>query len=139
MSFIKSSGKILPLEFFDEDDSEIFLGKGSILWDDYRKGAIKHAMGSGFGGHAKAPDVKDGSSNMVWLRGPLTAATLGVDPGLAITDPAFLLRLTPLPNSAKDIDVAFVPHFQSIWRGNWERLVDLQASRSWTRETTQRN
>ena len=78
---------LLPSEFLDDDDSELFLGIGSILWDYLPKTAIKHVIGSG--------------------------------------DSAILLRETPLPEKAAGNDIAFMPHFQSATRGNWEKACAL--------------
>lgn len=116
---------LLPQGFLDEDETQLFLGIGSILWDDYPKAPIKHVIGSGYGGYTGVPAVRDGSWNIVWLRGPLTAAHLGVDPRLAITDAAVLLRATPLPDPAPGVGVAFMPHFESVARGNWARACAL--------------
>jgi succinoglycan biosynthesis protein ExoV len=95
------------------------------LWDDFPKRPTKHVIGSGFGGYTAAPDVHDGTWNIVWVRGPLTAAALGISKSLAIADPAVLLRAIPLPDAAADIEIAFMPHFQSIERGNWKEACDL--------------
>ena len=116
---------LLPSEFLDDDDSELFLGIGSILWDYLPKTSIKHVIGSGFGGYTGLPDMQDGSWNVVWLRGPITAEKLGLDPRLAICDSAILLRETPLPEKAAGNDIAFMPHFQSATRGNWEKACAL--------------
>ncbi|MEM1274446.1 MAG: polysaccharide pyruvyl transferase family protein [Pseudomonadota bacterium] len=110
---------LLPEGFFDQDESELFLGAGSILWGHTPKRPIKHVMGSGYGGYSGPPDMSDGSWNVVWVRGPLTAATLGLAPRLAIADAAVLLRETPLPDAADDVGVAFMPHFESTYRGRW--------------------
>ncbi len=116
---------LLPGGFLDEDDSELFLGIGSILWDYLPKAPLKHVIGSGFGGYTDAPDLHDGSWNVVWLRGPITAERLGIDPRLAICDSAILLRETPLPEKAAGIDIAFMPHFESAKRGNWQKACAL--------------
>ena len=116
---------LLPQGFLDEDDSELFLGIGSILWDYLPEAPKKIVAGSGFGGYTSAPDVHDGSWSVLWVRGPMTAEKLGLDPELAITDSAVLLRETPLPPPATDVDIAFMPHFQSVDRGAWAEICDL--------------
>lgn len=116
---------LLPPDFLDEDDSELFLGIGSILWDYHPPNKIKHVMGSGYGGYTPPPNVKDGSWTIAWLRGPLTAARLGVDARLAITDAAILVRATPLPAPAAGVGAAFMPHFESTARGNWAEVCRL--------------
>jgi succinoglycan biosynthesis protein ExoV len=78
--------------------------------------------GSGYGGYSAPPDLRDGSWNILWLRGPLTAETLGVDRGLAICDAAILLRAIPLPEPAPSTGIAFMPHFESATRGDWAEV-----------------
>ncbi len=116
---------LLPPGFLDDDGGELFLGIGSILWDHLPKAPLKHVMGSGWGGYTAPPDVHDGSWNVVWLRGPLTAARLGIDPRLAICDSAVLLRAVPLPPPAPLAPVVFMPHFESARRGDWQRACAL--------------
>ncbi len=113
---------LLPPALLDDREDALFLGIGSILWDYLPKEPRKIVAGSGFGGYTGAPDVHDGSWDILWLRGPLTAKALGVDPRLAITDAAVLLRATPLPAPAKSIGVAFMPHVDSIDRGAWAEV-----------------
>jgi succinoglycan biosynthesis protein ExoV len=110
---------LLPDGFLDDDAAALFLGIGSILWDYLPKGPRKIVAGSGFGGYTAVPDVHDGSWDILWLRGPLTARALGVDARLVITDAAVLLRATPLPAPVGTGQVAFMPHVDSIARGNW--------------------
>lgn len=116
---------LLPPGFLDEDAGELFLGAGSILWDYLPKTARKYVAGSGFGGYTLPPDMGDGSWSVIWVRGPITAETVGLDPALAIADAAILLRETPLPAAACGVDVAFMPHFESVARGNWEAACRL--------------
>lgn len=116
---------LLPPGFLDGDDSELFLGIGSILWNHLPKAPLKHVAGSGFGGYTAPPDMADGSWNVLWLRGPLTARALGLDPALAIADSAVLLREIPLPPPKPGRGIAFMPHFESARRGAWERACAL--------------
>jgi succinoglycan biosynthesis protein ExoV len=117
--------QLVPPGFLDEDETELFLGIGSILWDHLPQSPIKHVMGSGFGGYTSPPDVHDGSWNVVWLRGPITAQKLGLDPKLAITDSAILLRETKLPPPIAGGGTVFMPHFESAARGNWQKVCAL--------------
>ena len=116
---------LLPPAFLDDDHRDLFLGIGSILWDYLPKASRKFVAGSGFGGYTAPPDLHDGSWSVIWVRGPVTAERLGLDPRLAIADAAVLLRETPLPKPSQDVDVAFMPHFESIRRGNWEAVCQL--------------
>jgi succinoglycan biosynthesis protein ExoV len=117
--------QLLPEGFLDEDAGELFLGIGSILWDHLPRLPMKHVMGSGFGGYTSPPDVHDGSWNVVWVRGPVTAARLQLDPRLAICDSAILVRATALPPPAAGSGTVFMPHFESAARGDWQRACTL--------------
>jgi succinoglycan biosynthesis protein ExoV len=117
--------QLLPEDFLDEEAGELFLGIGSILWDHLPRAPLKHVMGSGFGGYTAPPDVHDGSWNVVWLRGPVTAARLRLDPRLAICDSAILLRATALPPAEAGAGTVFMPHFESAARGDWQRACAL--------------
>jgi hypothetical protein len=72
--------RLLPPGLLDEDESELFLGIGSILFDTYPAGPRKYVMGSGYAGYTGLPPVHDGSWDVVFVRGPRTAAK-----GLALT------------------------------------------------------
>jgi succinoglycan biosynthesis protein ExoV len=113
---------LLPPGFLDDDEDQVFFGAGSILKARPDLPGLKHVAGSGYGGYATAPDLADGSWNVLWLRGPLTAERLGVETGLAICDSAILLRATPLPEAKTGGGIAFMPHFESARRGDWDRV-----------------
>jgi succinoglycan biosynthesis protein ExoV len=112
---------LLPPGFLDGDAAELFLGAGSIL-RTYPGTGMKHVAGSGYGGYSAPPGMRDGTWNVLWVRGPLTAARLGLDPTLAICDAAILLRETPLPLAEEGIGAAFMPHFESAARGDWAEV-----------------
>jgi succinoglycan biosynthesis protein ExoV len=114
--------RLLPAGFLDEDDSECLFGAGSILKARPDLPGMKHVAGSGYGGYSDAPDVRDGSWNILWLRGPVSAQRLGVDPGLAICDAAILLRAIELPAPCPGTGIAFMPHFETAARGHWDRV-----------------
>ena len=121
--------QLLPDGFLDDDESELFLGIGSILWGHLPTEPTKHVVGSGYGGYSGPPDMHDGSWNVVFVRGPRTARTLGLPPETAICDSAVLLRRVSLPEPAPGIDVAFMPHFESFKRGNWPAVCRLAGIR----------
>lgn len=111
--------RLLPAGFLDENEAELFVGIGSILWDDYPKQARKYVLGSGYAGYKPAPDVHDGSWEIVFVRGPRTAQRLNISPDKAICDSAVLLRALDLPAPAPQIEVGFMPHYESLDRGLW--------------------
>lgn len=110
--------------FFDEDKSTLFLGVGSILWDYLDPSAKKIVMGSGYGGYSPKPDMHDGMWDVAFVRGPRTAKLLKLDPKLAVTDAAILTRFMKFEPQKKKYKVSFMPHFESIPRGNWERVCE---------------
>ena len=82
--------RLLP-DFFDGDESALFLGIGSILYDFLPRNARKVVFGSGYGGYTPVPHIDDRWA-FYFVRGPVTARTLGLDPSLAIGDAAILVR-----------------------------------------------
>ena len=111
---------VLPKGFLDEDESVLFLGIGSIIQDIYPKDSHKVVVGSGFAGaYSSLPDVGDGTWDFRFVRGPETCSKLGLDPRLAITDAAVLLRTAELPDPSPGVGTAFIPHYESVERGNW--------------------
>lgn len=108
--------------YFDDNEEVLFLGVGSILWDSLPKKPKKIVMGSGFGGYTDIPNVHNGSWDIAFVRGPRTAKALNIDPQLAVTDAAILTRFMNLPTQGKIHKISFMPHWQSIGRGNWERV-----------------
>lgn len=121
--------RLLPAGFLDDDPTELFIGIGSILWDNWPRASLKHVIGSGYGGYTAAPDLHDGSWNVVFVRGPRTAERLGLPPQTAICDSAILLRTTDLPEPAGGIDIGFMPHFESLQRGFWAEACRLAGIR----------
>ena len=116
---------LLPPGFLDQDDSELLVGIGSLLNDTHAPTARKIVIGSGFGGYTAAPDLHDGTWHLLWVRGPRTVAHFGLDPALAITDSAIMMAATPLPLARKGVGTAFMPHIDSLQRGDWARVCRL--------------
>ncbi|WP_392342395.1 polysaccharide pyruvyl transferase family protein [uncultured Shewanella sp.] len=120
---------LIEPDFFDEDESTLFLGVGSILWDHYPKEASKIVMGSGYGGYTPIPNVHDGSWDITFVRGPRTAQQLNIDKSKVITDAAILAKYLkfplhiPSPNRVSRI--GFMPHYQSIPRACWKEVCDV--------------
>lgn len=116
---------LLPKGFLDEDESELFVGIGSIIGTQMDPKAQKFVMGSGYAGYMGLPDVHDGTWDIRFVRGLQTADKLGVSRDLAICDSAVLLRAMELPAPAKDVGIAFMPHYESLERGNWAEACRL--------------
>jgi succinoglycan biosynthesis protein ExoV len=86
----------------------------------------KFVFGSGLAGYFPPPDLGSGQWEIIFVRGPQTAANLGLAPEMAICDSAVLItEVADLPAPAPDIDIAFMPHFESLLRGNWEEVCRL--------------
>jgi hypothetical protein len=110
--------RLLP-GFFDEDESELFLGIGSILYNHFDPTARKIVFGSGYGGYGAAPKL-DATWRVYFVRGPQTAEALEIDPGHGIGDSGILVRSCwDAASVEKRHDVSFIPHFESAIYGNW--------------------
>jgi succinoglycan biosynthesis protein ExoV len=116
--------KVLPRQF-DEDSSMLFLGIGSILFNRFEKSVRKIVFGSGFGGYSAAPDMHDGTWQVRFVRGPQTARLMKLDPKLALADPAILIRAFLPPPAKPGAVVSFMPHWESMERGNWPQACDM--------------
>lgn len=119
--------QLLPGVIDGVDDGRIMVGVGTIMepWfaKDLPATARKYVMGSGSG--MSVPTLSlDESWQVVCVRGPLTAAYLGVDPALAATDPAMAIRdLWPRPDRPRGA-IGFMPHHKSLPRYDWEAICN---------------
>jgi succinoglycan biosynthesis protein ExoV len=121
--------KLLP-DTFDRDETNLFIGIGSILYDDYPAHARKIVFGSGYGGYTPPPIIDD-TWTVYFVRGPRTAATLGLDRRYGVGDSATLLATLPevraLPRGTAG--PAFMPHWESAVDGRWERVARIAGLR----------
>lgn len=119
--------------FFDDNEDVIFVGIGSIIGKkrpdhlEYKPHQKKIVFGAGFvSGYHDKPDLNDGSWDVFFVRGPRTTRTFGLDPDLAIGDSAILLRkLVDLNSRRKEKVIGYMPHWESMERGNWEQVCKL--------------
>jgi succinoglycan biosynthesis protein ExoV len=119
--------RLLP-GFFDLDPAIRFLGIGSVLDQRHSSQAIKLVAGSGYGGYERRPTL-DENWIIHWVRGPRTAAILGLPRTLALGDPAVLVpQALGLPAAAGP-DIGFMPHFESVARGAWQRAAEMAGMR----------
>ena len=116
---------LLPQHFLDDDESELFVGIGSIIGTQMPQHARKVVMGSGYAGYMGEPDLHDGTWDVRFVRGPLTAERFGLEADKVVCDSAILLRAVELPPARHGIDVAFMPHFESLQRGFWPEACAL--------------
>jgi len=115
--------KIFP-DFFDEDESRVFLGIGSIIFDFHPARSDKIVFGSGYGGYTKIPDFDD-TWKFYSVRGPRTAAACGIDQTLVAADSAVLINKFRSDNKSKKFPVSFMPHWGSLARGQWRLACQL--------------
>ena len=97
-----------PLET-EPGSHEVFVGIGTLLNERLPTSGTLHIFGSGLG-YGTVPAEAIARWTVHFVRGPLTAASLNLDPKLAISDPGILLHRTEDLNPKKDIDCAFMPH-----------------------------
>jgi succinoglycan biosynthesis protein ExoV len=88
---------------------EVFVGIGTLLNEHLPVAKRLHIFGTGLGYGSVAPESMR-NWEVHFVRGPLTAKSLSLDPGLAISDPAILIHRTEDLNRAKDIRCSFMPH-----------------------------
>ena len=113
--------KLLP-DFFDEDADTVFIGTGSTIGDAPATASRKIVCGAGFvPDYHVAPDLTKGDWDIRFVRGPRTAARLGLSAELALSDSALLLRTLKNYERGAQALVSFMPHWESMERGNWER------------------
>ncbi|MEO5811275.1 MAG: polysaccharide pyruvyl transferase family protein [Rhodanobacter sp.] len=108
-------------DIIDEDDSELFVGIGTLLNNNVPKNPKKIVFGSGVGYGSALPNV-DEKWKFYCVRGPITASTLGLPAECAITDPAALVSTVFPTNTSKRAGVAFIPHHVSAWNLDWEHV-----------------
>ena len=128
---------LLP-DLLDDDDAEIVLGIGSVLDRRHAPGRLKIVLGAGYGGYQPLPAL-DPSWVIHWVRGPRTAAMLGLDPALGLGDPCMLWPYAASARAAHGDaphgdapcggEVGFMPHFESLARGCWNEVAQAAGVR----------
>lgn len=116
---------LLPAGFLDDDEDELFVGIGSIIGTQLPAHARKVVMGSGYAGYMGEPDLNDGTWDIRFVRGPVTAQRFGLPADKAVCDSAVLLRALDMPAVRHSTRLAFMPHFQSLERGLWREACEL--------------
>jgi succinoglycan biosynthesis protein ExoV len=114
----------LAPELFDDDDSQVLVGIGTLINDKAPVKPLKLVFGSGVG-YNGAPQIDD-SWRFLCVRGPRSAQFLNLDRSLAISDPAVLLTQVTGPAPQKTGKVVFMPHHGSLHNADW-RPVCAQA------------
>lgn len=108
---------------FDDDRGPTVFGIGTVLNDAIPATGLKVVFGSGYG--YGAPPRIDELWRIYAVRGPITARVLGLDPALAICDPAVLVRTLPAAPPRRDLPAGYMPHFESLGLGRWREVCEL--------------
>jgi succinoglycan biosynthesis protein ExoV len=114
--------RLLP-DFFDDDAAVRFLGVGSVMDQRHPIEPLKIVAGSGYGGYEGKP-VLDQNWVIHWVRGPRTAAQLGLPSRLGLGDPAVLIKAALEAPGIPGNDIGFMPHFESAARGAWQEAAE---------------
>jgi succinoglycan biosynthesis protein ExoV len=104
---------------WDANDSKIFLGIGSIIYNSFPPDKTKIVFGAGYGGYTPLPTI-DNKWKFYFVRGKLTARALGIDESLGVGDAAILIRSCIKLQLDKRHEISFMPHWESTFDGNWK-------------------
>ena len=138
--------ELLP-EVFDDDDTKVFFGIGTIINDRIYERAsnadkiIIFGSGVGYGRTplANLPTVDD-RWKVYCLRGPLSAKVLGLSSELAVADGAILIRRLFSSHNQKKQKFAYMPHVGQalehgdVWNSICQRLGYGYIDPRWKRE-----
>ncbi len=119
--------KLIP-DFFDDDEKTVFIGIGSILGQKTFKDDVKKIVfGAGFvPEYHSRPRITGPDWDVYFVRGPRTAKMLDISNDLGLGDPAILLRTLQEPQPhASSQTISFMPHWESMHRGNWTEACRL--------------
>lgn len=108
-------------DILDDNDSELFVGIGTLLNERLPANAHKHVFGSGIG-YGSLP-VIDQQFTFHAVRGHETAKALKLPPTTVITDPAILVRVAHFEKPANiGHAVGFMSTGHSLQNYDWESL-----------------
>lgn len=100
----------------------MIIGIGTLLDSRLPKSPQKIIFGTGAGYFS--PPVLDESYTVLFVRGPKTAQTLGLEPSMAITDPALLACDFIEPTDTVAGRIGLLPHHGSLYTNMWQDLAD---------------
>lgn len=119
--------RLLPGLIDGDTSSGLLFGVGTILepWfvEDLEPETRKYVLGSG-GGMTVPAITLDDSWTVRGVRGPLTAAYLGLPASLAATDPAMCIGRHFERPASKSGGVGFMPHHAALRRWDWRRTCE---------------
>lgn len=116
--------RVLP-GCFDGDDGISFSGIGTIIGPEMPPARQWIVCTSGVGYGGVPPGFGGDGWSIVAVRGPLSAAALGLEAKAAVTDGAILLatlpEYAPLPDNERS-GVLFIPHHQTDGDADWPEI-----------------
>lgn len=108
----------------DVHPEKMLVGVGTLINNStLPRGMAKVVMGSGWG-YGAVPDAQlMGECTFYAVRGPRSAAALGLPPERGVIDPAALLPLLPEFQGIRRAGPAiFIPHHESLHRQDWAAI-----------------
>ncbi len=119
----------LEPSLFDEDNEEAFVGIGTIIGMPMKSFKTLNVFSSG-AGNDPISRWKDYKVNFKAVRGPISAAVLGLAPDVAASDGALLSPLVwPAPEHAVRNDIIMVPHWETLEHPGWAEVERLTGFR----------
>ncbi len=113
----------LAPDLFDDDDSTVLVGIGTLINDRAPEKPRKIVFGSGVGYH-RLP-VIDEKWEFYCVRGPLSAERLNLDKSCALSDPAVLLtQVVGEAKMEKQDMVCYMPHHASSMFADWRSICE---------------
>ncbi len=111
--------------FRDVHPDTVLVGVGTVLNPVLLPADRKKlVIGSGYG-YGEAPNITTPDWDVRCVRGPLTAAKLGLPPEKGITDPAVMIADMPeFKNLPKIHKKTFIPHWESAEFGMWPAVCE---------------
>lgn len=101
----------------------LLIGVGTLINDQLPRGMPKVVMGSGVGYGRRIDEALKSECRFVAVRGPRSAARLGLPPEVAVADPAILVpELAAFRDIPKYGPPIFVPHVSSLRAMDWGRV-----------------
>ncbi len=106
------------------DDDRLMLGIGTIIGQRIPSATRRIIFTSGLGYNPNTPDVCGPGWEVLAVRGPLTAAALGLSSEAAVTDGAILVSLFPEFNcpAAERRGTVFMPHLSAARAVDWRPI-----------------
>ncbi|WP_425616589.1 polysaccharide pyruvyl transferase family protein [Anatilimnocola sp. NA78] len=102
---------------FDESESVLFVGIGTVLDKTLPESPLKIIFGAG-NGYAPPPRI-DSTYRIYCVRGPLTAKMVGLSAELAVTDPAILINQVYSVPVEQKRGIALMGHYTSAQSADW--------------------